>query len=133
MCKSSLSTKEDVKAAAKKRMDAYNVTADEAGQGSAMLTEVDGKACLMHEIQPSDSIIRMSLTYNVAERDIRNLNRLFSDQIHHLEFLNIPMSQGFRFSAKEVMKEDEALTIENQIREQAIFMVSQYIGESQGR
>jgi len=75
----------------------------------------------------------MSLTYNVAERDIRNLNRLFSDQIHHLEFLNIPMSQGFRFSAKEVMKEDEALTIENQIREQAIFMVSQYIGESQGR
>ena len=43
------------------------------------------------------------------------------------------MTKGLKFSAKEKMQEDEAISIENQVREQAIAMMSAYIGETQGR
>ena len=133
MSPSSLSTKEDVKKAALLRMEAYNRNAEDEGQGSAKLIEVNGKTCLQHEVQPSDSLPRLGLTYNVSEREIRNLNKLFSDQIHHLDHINIPMNEGFKFTGREKMKEDDALKIEKEVRDHAIFMMAQYIGEQQGR
>ena len=79
MVKSSLSTKEDVRAAALERMNEHNQKVSEGGQGQANLTEVDGETCLQHEVDPSDSLPKLSLMYGVSERDIRNKNGLFSD------------------------------------------------------
>jgi len=79
MVKSSLSTQDDIKAEAQERMNNHNKNASEAGQGAANLIELNGETCLQHEIEPSDSLPRLSLMFNVSERDIKNKNALFGD------------------------------------------------------
>ena len=47
--------------------------------------------------------MRLSLKYNISERDIKNLNGLFSDQIHHMKHINIPMKEEFKMEEKVEM------------------------------
>ena len=106
--KSTLSTHEDVVEIARQKMEEHNKQALDGID--ADVQEVNGKMCIVHEVQRDDSLPRLSIMYNIDERLIKNMNGLvFTDMIHHKKTLFIPMTEGFRFSGKAKKTENEAL------------------------
>lgn len=77
--------------------------------------------------------MRLSLMYNVDTRKIMNVNKLYNDFIHHLDKISIPMIDGFKYPEMPQLDEDEAERREQQRRDQAIFMMNQYIAEVERR
>ena len=96
------------------------------------IVEVNGQTCLAHKVEQSDSLMRLSLKYNISERDIKNLNGLFSDQIHHMKHINIPMKEEFKMEEKVEMDQAEALSQEMLHRQSTISKLSAEIARSQG-
>ena len=90
-------------------MDQVSLIGKDEETDEAQIVEVNGQTCLLHKLKQSDSLMRLSLKYNVSERDIKNINRLFSDQIHHLEHVKIPMKNVKKVSMKKEMDYAEAL------------------------
>jgi len=98
--KTSLSTKDDVRAQAQKKMESFNENAvDDASAIDAEISEVNGKMCILHKVTPMDSLSRLSIMYNVSERDIKQVNGIVGGLIHHKTVLNIPMTEGFKYAA----------------------------------
>ena len=93
MSKSSLS---DPQVAAQARTQQYNSTTATEARDEAKIVDVNGQICLQHQVDSQDSLMRLSLKYNVSDRDIKNINGLFSEQIHHLQHINIPMNESFK-------------------------------------
>ncbi len=112
-------------------MEEHNkaVSEDTNGLNGAKVTEVNGKMCVVHVIQPDDSVPRLSIMYNVDERQIKNFNSLIGDMIHHLAVLNIPMTESFKFTKNAQITEDQALFEEKARRNQALLMMGQYMAE----
>ena len=67
--------------------------------------------------------------YNVTERQIKSLNNLPNDMIHHKEKLYIPMTEQFRYTPKQKKTEEQALQEEKARRDWAVSMMNQYISE----
>ena len=88
------------------------------------IAEVNGKMCIVHEVETSDSLPRLSIMYNVTERQIKTLNNLPNDMIHHQAKLNIPMTEKFKFTQKQKKTEDEAVREEKARREWAVSMMN---------
>lgn len=89
--------------------------------------------CVVHIVESSDSLPRLSIMYNVEERAIKNFNSIVGEMIHHLRTLNIPMTENFKYSQGATMSEDSALLEEKARREQAILLTGKYIADCHGR
>lgn len=61
--------------------------------------------------------------YNVDAKEIRMINGLPNDMIHHKFTLNIPISEKFKYAKKTKMTEEMALKEEQSRRQQALFMM----------
>ena len=85
--------------------------------------------CILHKVETSDSLPRLSIMYNVTERQIKLLNNLPNDMIHHKDKLNIPMTEKFKYAPKKKKTEEEALNEEKARRDWAVSMMNQYISE----
>jgi LysM repeat protein len=108
-------------------MEAHNVDASEDnGLDGAEVREVNGTFMLIHTVEPSDSLSRLSIMYNVDVRTIKNSNSLVSDQIHHKSTLNIPMVESFKYGPhikKAKKDENEAVREETNRRAHILMMV----------
>ena len=80
------------------------------------VTEINNRMYVVHTVEPSDSIFRLSIMYNIDARLIQAANGLPNDMIHHKKTLNIPMSEKFKFTIKEKMSEEQALGFEENRR-----------------
>ena len=70
--------------------------------------EVNDRQFLVHKVIESDSLMRLSLKYNVSIRLIKNCNNLVDDQVYHKRELLIPVVEGF------VMRDQQPLTEEQE-------------------
>ena len=52
--------------------------------------QVAGKTYVLHPVEASDSLQRLSIQYNVSANQIKIINGLPNDMIHHMAKLKIP-------------------------------------------
>ena len=82
---------------------------------------------LVHKLEDSDSIPRLTIMYNVTDRAIRAANGLPNDLMHHLTQILIPMSENFKFHANAKKTEEQAIADEKRRRDQVKYLMNQYI------
>ena len=56
------------------------------------IIELNDKRFIVHPVQVDDSLPRLSIRYNVSEYQIKLVNQLATNQIHHLAKIHIPTS-----------------------------------------
>ena len=93
---------------------------------SAEITEVNGQMCLVHVIQPSNSLLSISMMYNVDMQHIKAANGLPGDVISHNKTLNIPMTETFKAPSAEALSPEEVR------RKTAITEMNSHMGQAQG-
>ena len=69
--RTTLSTKEDVRNMAQDKMEQHNANAGDENAIQADITDVNGKMCIVHVVTPIDSLSRLSIMYNVSEKEIK--------------------------------------------------------------
>ena len=69
--RTTLSTKEDVRNMAQEKMEQHNANAGDENAIQADITDVNGKMCIVHVVTPIDSLSRLSIMYNVSEKEIK--------------------------------------------------------------
>ena len=69
---------------------------EQEAEGEPQIVDFNGKMCLVHKIKPSDTLLQVSLLYNVDQGEIWQVNNLANETIHHLKTLNIPMTEEFK-------------------------------------
>lgn len=87
------------------------------------------KQFLVHKVLMSDSLTKLSLMYNVSQKDIKLCNGLTMDQIFQRKELLIPVTKDFKeysvkpLTAEQIQRQEEAK------REMAIHCMTEYVRE----
>ena len=68
--------------------------------------EINGKQFLVHKVRESDSLMKLSLMYNVSIRLIKNCNNLVDDNVFHKRELLIPVVEGFMMQEQKPLTEE---------------------------
>ncbi len=85
----------------------HNANAVDASEAiDAEIVDINGKMCIVHVLTPMDSLPRLSIMYNVSEKDIKQANGIVGGLIHHKTVLNIPMTENFKYAAPVKMTEN---------------------------
>ena len=74
---------------------------------SAEIKEVNGQMCLVHVLLPSNSLLSISMMYNVDIQSIKAANGLPGDVISHLKAINVPMTETFKAPSAESLSPEE--------------------------
>ena len=100
---------------------------------SAEIIEVNGQMCVVHKVENSDSLPRLSIMYSVDEQVIKKANGIIGGIIHHKATLNIPMTETFKYTGPaRKITQDEAVQSEEGRRKNAVSEVGRYIGQASG-
>lgn len=55
---------------------------------------VDGKQYVIHDVHIYDTLMKISLRYNVPEKQIRAINKLVSDEVYSRKEILVPVQPG---------------------------------------
>ena len=113
---------------ARQNMQIHNEQASDKSQGGQEMKEVKGKMYLVHKLEDSDSIPRLTIMYNVTDRVIRAANGLPNDLMHHLTQILIPINdQNAKKYARKEKTEEQAIEDEKRRRDQIQLLMNSYI------
>lgn len=129
VAKSTLSTEEDMKKAALKKMESHNALVEGKEHLDGLNVEDrNGSMVVIHPVASDDSLFSISLMYNVNQRQIMFSNGLMSDFIGMKTTLNIPMTESFKYTppagGNRKKTADEAIREEKNIREVSVSLMN---------
>ena len=102
----------------------HNELVEDEPMEEVEITVINGKRCMVHTVEASDSLPRLSIMYNVTEGQIKLFNNMPNDMIHHKDKLNIPMAGNFRYVPKKKKTAEEALNEERARQDWVLSMMN---------
>lgn len=109
-------------------MEEHNARIDENNHLEGLqIEDKNGNMVVLHTVDPNDTLMSVSLMYNVNQRQIKQYNGLMSDFIGMKETLQIPMTEQFKYTPPLVSRkktESEAINEERNRREMCVNMMN---------
>ena len=65
------------------------------------MREVNGKQYIVHQVSLHDTLIKLSIKYNVSVQTIRGVNGLLTEEIFQKNELLVPVQPGMSFTPEQ--------------------------------